>query len=210
MSQAHVLYQDRGYYGEVGDLQKAIDAAEVMLGGVPDGEFSTFTVETADGKLMASVTNRRITGAFYKQEWGGRKNDIAISCGVEEFDATDAVLLLNHAALIELDDNSENTDEIGRSHVDWSGPCSVELVQSVLEFFGVSDLEDITEEALTYARARINPLPAEEKFVELTVKVQVRMAPGISVEEFVDNLDYKVSSGTPGAVVTGTEIVEAA
>lgn len=210
MSQAHVLYQDRGYYGEVGSLEDAIDAAGVMLGGVPEGEFSTFTVETTDGKLMAAVTNRRITGAFYKQEWGGRKNDMAISCGVEEFDATDAVLLLSHAQLIELQDNAESSDEIGRSHVDWSGPCSVELVQSVLEFFGVSDLEDITEEALAFARSRLNPLPAEELVVTLSVNVKVRVAPGISVEDFVDNLDYSIKSGTPGVVVTDTEIVEAA
>ncbi|ART57226.1 hypothetical protein CBP36_20175 (plasmid) [Acidovorax carolinensis] len=91
---------------------------------------------------------KRILGVFTKQVWGGRKGNDAIFVAEESFDATDAVLKLPHAAFIELQDNHESTDEIGRSVVDWCGPCEVCCVDSILEFFGVDSLEDVTPEML--------------------------------------------------------------
>lgn len=112
-----------------------------------------------DQKLQGKVSNyietqqkdvfeKRIVGVFTKQAWGGRKGDDAIFVSDEQFDATDAVLKLSHAELIELQDNHESTDEIGRSIVGWDGPCEVRLVGSIQSYFGVESIEDVTPEML--------------------------------------------------------------
>lgn len=151
---------------------------------------------------------RRIIGTFYKQQWGGHKGAYAIAAGEESFDATHAVLLLSHADLIELEDCSEETDSIGRDHVSWHGPCSVHITDSICRFFDVYCLEDITEAALASAKDLIKPQPANEEFVTLAIKIKVRVAPGASVTEFIENLDYAVTSNTNGITVQGTEIVD--
>ncbi len=45
--------------------------------------------------------------------------------------------------------------------------------------------------------------------VELTIRVKVRKAAGAEVNEFIENLDYSVVSGTEGVSVIETEMVEA-
>ena len=45
--------------------------------------------------------------------------------------------------------------------------------------------------------------------VELTIRVKVRKAAGAEVNEFIENLDYSVVSGTDGVSVLDTEMVEA-
>ena len=60
------VFQDGGRYDDLGTLCEAIGLAEELMGGIPVGECSTFTVER-DGRLLASVTNRRITGTFHKE-----------------------------------------------------------------------------------------------------------------------------------------------
>ncbi|MFK4705543.1 hypothetical protein ABIC83_002382 [Roseateles asaccharophilus] len=154
----------------------------------------------------------RITGLFQRQTWGGRKQDMAIDEGpAEEFDATDAVLLLDRDDLVELEDCSENSDQLGREHVaGWDGkPCSVYLVDSVLAFFGVSDLEDVTEEMLQAARETYKPQPPNTVSVVLSVKVKIRLKAGVTADEVIENLDYAVLSGTAGASIVDTEIISA-
>jgi hypothetical protein len=114
-----------------------------------------------DSELLRWHTNRRITGIFRKQVWGGRKGDDAIYAGDAAFDATSAVLQLDLDAIRELEDNSENSDAIGRSLVEWHGPCDVSISDSMLAFFGVRDSEDITDKHLELARAAFPPQPRE-------------------------------------------------
>lgn len=208
MTTPYAIFQDGGHYDDVKGLGTAIALAEELLGGVPVGEDATFSVESKDGILMAVASNRRITGRFIKQQWGGRKGDDAIFIGEEEFDATDDILRLKHERLVELDDNAESSDEIGRAHVDWAGPCDVRLVDSVCAYFGVSSLEDITAAALEYARNRENPQEAETAEVTLTVQLKLRVSPGASVEAFLQNLDYSVTSNTTGVTVSYAKLVE--
>ncbi len=49
----------------------------------------------------------------------------------------------------------------------------------------------------------------QETTVELTIRVKVRKAAGADVNEFIENLDYSVVSGTEGVSVIETEMVEA-
>lgn len=204
----YTINQDGGHYDEVQGLNEAIDLAEELLGGVPPGDESTFTVENEDGYLLASVTNRRIVGSFNKQQWGGRKGDDAIYIGEESFDATDAILLLEHKDLMCMKDQTESTDDIGREHIDWSGPCYVHIETAICSYFGVNDLQEITPEALSFARQRANPQPATEEVITLSVKLHLRVAPGASVSEFIENLEYSVVSHTAGVTVSNTEIVD--
>jgi len=199
------ILQDGGHYDDMNDLNNAIDLAEILLGGVPDGEKSTFTVENEEGHLMAAVTNRRIVGHFLKQQWDSGDN--AISMGEEDFDATDYILLMKPDDVRALEDNRETTDRIGQAHVSWDGPHQVTVQDSICEFFGVSSVKEITDEAMAYAKNRLDPRPATEQTVKLSVKVTVRVVHGASVSEFVNNLDCSVISNTTGITVQSTEIV---
>lgn len=158
--------------------------------------------------MTETTKTRRIVGTFYKQQWGGRKGNDAIACGEEDFDATSAVLLLSLEELVELEDNSEATDDLGRAHVSWDGPCSVHITASVCDFFGVTDVEDITLDLLEKARAEVEPQPAQTENVILSIALKVKIQPGISLNEVVQELSYGFTSTTPGAVIVGSEIRE--
>lgn len=201
--------QDGAHYDNFSELNTATELAEELLGAVPNWQESVFTVENDDGYLLAAVTNRRIEGTFTKQAWGGRKNDQALFVDSVLFDATAAVLSMDHAVLMRLKDSDESSDELGRAHVQWDGPNEVSVVDEVLEYFGVDELTQITPEALLYARNRENPQPAQEQTITLSIKVKVRVIPGASTEDFVSNLDYSISSNTVGVVVLDTEVVDA-
>ena len=207
----YTLNQDLGHYTEDEDLDRVIGLAEDFLGSssVP----TTFTVVDDSGQVVAVITNRRIVGEFTKQQWCGRKDDLAMFVEDVEFDATDAVLTMTLEEIQMLEDGSENTDELGRGHVQHDGPCEVAVVESILAFFGVDELHKLTDDALRYARNRLNPREVVEAAVELTIKVVVRMPKPETAEEraamiesFVDNLDYSVLSNSVGVTVKNTEI----
>lgn len=149
----------------------------------------------------------RIIGTFTKQSWGGRKGNDAIYSGEEKFDATNSILLLSHSELIELQDHSEETDDLGKSCVDWDGPCEVEVVGSIRGYFKVNDLRDITEAMLQEAKELVNPVAAEMEVINLTINVRVMKIPGTSIADFVDSMDYSIHSQTPGIIVADTEIL---
>lgn len=203
----YFICQDGGQYNDEGiqDLNAAIDLA-VELQASLASDLTTFTVENEDGYMLACITNRRITGKFTKQSWQG---DEAIAVERADFDATDYVLLMKGSDLRALVDRRESADDLGLAHVSWDGPFEVEVVDSICEYFGVSGLEDISDETLAYAKDRLNPQPVTEQTLELTIKVKIRIANGAEVSDFVENLDYSVISHTAGITVQDTELVEA-
>jgi hypothetical protein len=194
------------FVGEKYSLESAIEYAKELLSAVPDESPATFVIERAD-YFVLSLTNRRIIGTFFKQEWGGRKNDTALPVGEESFDATDAVLLLPYEELVELQDDEQNSDELGQAHVEWAGPCHVRIVSSICEFFGVDDIRDIPKEAFDFARNRVNPRKPVEAVITLSVKVRVRLTDDANIDDFASNLSYTVNSNTEGAIVRNTEIM---
>lgn len=137
---------------DIDDLHFAACLASQELLCLPKGELATVSVADQSDRVVAVATNRRIIGSFKKQEWGGRKGDYAIHVGEESFDATESVLGLSVDQIHSIDDDCDSSDEIGRHHVDWSGPCTVVIVRSICDFFGVTELEDITPEALSHCR----------------------------------------------------------
>ena len=203
------VMENGGLYSEFVTLEAAVDMAEMVFGYVdPQGE-ATVSVENAEGECVAVFTNRKIIGSFTKQAWGGRKGDDAIYVGTEEFDATDHVLLLDHAELVALVDGGERTDEVGLAHFDWRGPSETAVCESICDYFGVQELEQISPEALSFARARRSPKPAVEQTLTLSIKVDVSMIGDATLKDFVENLDYSVISNTPGVRVRMTELVDA-
>jgi len=207
----YTLNLDGGHFTEDEDLDRMIGMAEDGVCGAMEPR--TFTVEDDCGQVVAVITNRRITGKFTKQVWGGRKGDEALFIEHVEFDATDAVLRMSLEEIQSLEDSSESTDDLGRLHVQWDGPFEVAVVNSMLDFFGVEELHKLTEDALRYVRNRLNPREVVEETIELTIKVVVRMPKPESEEErqevlssFVDNLDYSVLSNSVGVTVKNTEI----
>lgn len=111
----------------------------------------TITVEIEDtGVPVASFSTHRIMGYFEKQYWGGYKSNDAISCGEQCFDATLHILSMPYEQVIAIKDDHDSSDQIGQTHVDWSGPHRVELVDSMCDFFGVSKLAEISREHFTF------------------------------------------------------------
>ena len=201
------LKQGAKVYGRSTSTADLVQQAESRLQACP-GSTATFAIWSPADKLVAALSTERITGVFYKQVWGGRKGDDAVTVGEEHFDATDHILNMAPDAVRSLEDCDDETDEVGRSHVSWDGPCSVHVVTSLCDFFGVEDVEDITDEALAFAKQRLNPQPATEQTLTLSIQVKISVAPGANVSEFIENLDYSVTSNTHGITVRDTEIVD--
>lgn len=200
------------------DVNEAISYARelVPVTGVGESDAGqapepmTATVREYDSNaLVASVTNRRIMGVFTKQVWGGRKGDDAITVGTEDFDATDDVLALSLEQLLALEDNDASTDGIGLEHVDWDGPFAVELVGPICKFFGVTRLDEITQQALEFMRREFRQEPEVSVTLELTVKVLVKKPASASTKDFINDLGYRLVSNTPGVQVMGSEVTGA-
>lgn len=206
VSQKDNGFEYRDYFNT---LEMAINCADELLNEVPSDVHATFTVKDETGKLVASVTDRRIIGTFNKQQWGGRKGDDAIHFGEEQFDATEFVLLMNLDEMKLLQDDDDCTDAVGKEFVQWDGPHSVHIVDAILDFFGVVHLDDISEEALQFARNRPQKSATKDEVVTLSIKVKLRVAGNATVNEFIENLSYSVTSNTIGVTVNATEIVDA-
>lgn len=195
---SYIIKQDGDDNCEKADQATAVAYAVAQIGTLGEAEVSTFTVENLSGYLLAVVTNRCITGELNKQSWGGRNNNDALFVGREEFDATAAILTMPYTELQKLQDHDDSSDDIARSHIDWPGPCYVNIVDSVLAYFGVNSIEEITFEAHEFARVRANVQPATEEVLNLAITVRVSVKPGANINDFVKNLDYSVVSKTPG------------
>lgn len=183
----------------------AIANAKDLLSRAPAGEECTFTVMNEDGYLIASITNRRIMGIFKKQEWSGAKKDHAMTVAEQGFDATSLILRLPRSELVKLEDDDESTDRIGTEVISWDGPYVVNLVDSILDFFGIEDLNEITDEALQYAREAFPPIKQVEEVIQVVLDIRVKRFENISFERVAQGLKYQVSPETPGVTVSSVE-----
>lgn len=205
MSDVFEVRQDGGLYDAVNGLSKAVDLAEVLLGGVDQSEPSTFTVHDASGAMIASVTNRRIMGTFTKQRWGGHDGDRAIEVEPIKFDATESVMRLQYPQLALLVDCDYSTDDIGLESIQWDGPFEVEVVDSICEYFGVGSLSEITQKAFEFAVARVRPKQPVAQSITLTIQVDLELTGNASVDDFFRDCEYSVVSKTPGVRVVSLD-----
>lgn len=106
--------------------------------------------------------------------------DYAIPLGEESFDATATILAMPLADILRIEDHQNSSDSIGEQHVNHDGPFEVEIVDAIIEFFGVGELEEITQEMLDAAgaeyaaRPEVGFLVPVSRRVESTVSIHVR------------------------------------
>lgn len=202
---------DRLRSHNVFNKERAIELAKEWFGALEcsadDPGTHTVGVENEEGNVIFSLTQRRIECEFLKQTWGGRKGDTAIEVGSETLDVTDYVLSLPYERFIAIEDNDESSDEIGRAHTDWGGPCEATVKESVLDYFGVFSLDDVTPEALAQARdtALSKAHAHEDEVLDVTLQVKVRKQGDAQVPS--DALDCSVRANAAGLRVLDVSIV---
>ena len=162
---------------------------------------ATLRIHDAQNRFVALATCRRIMGEMDKQRWGGRKGDYAESVGVDEFDATNKILGMPLQDIQALQDCESESDEIGLSFIEWSGPFSVTIVDSILAFFGVDSLDDITEEASAFARTKyMTESGGQEQILNVNLKLSVKLHEPLMLDEIKQALQLDVSLGCAGHV----------
>jgi len=92
------------------------------------------------------IDDRRVIAHFQPQAW---VHDTAMDIdGACDLDVTDRVLALSAEVIHQLEDDDYPSDELVYGLTDHVGPHYVSVKESILEFFGVDRLVDITEEML--------------------------------------------------------------
>lgn len=198
-------------YSKMVFVADAILFIEYKFAQFDDSDDATLTVEdeAAEREIIASISTNRIIGTYIKQQWGGRKNDNALTVEEVEFDGTDHILLMSLEEIHELWDSSEESDAIGMQHVSWNGPCEVTITQSICAYFGVTDVKEIHAENFAYVRNRVNPQKAQEIDITLMVKMKVRVVSGAIApiaQSFTDTLQCTFAQTTPGVTIKSTVV----
>ena len=169
---------------------------------------ATVSICDEGGKCLRFYSNKRIKGTFSKQVWGGRKGDVAMEFGKEEFDPTDEVLLMNLEQLHRLEDYDDTSDDLGLKFIEWDGPFGVSVVHSICDFFGVEALNQITQEAIDFAREQIKPRKPQAESVVLKIKLDTLTRFPANFREFLFDMEVSVKSNTAGVLVTNVEILD--
>ncbi|MEX3984211.1 hypothetical protein AB4Y45_35230 [Paraburkholderia sp. EG287A] len=194
------IKRDRDYLTTAPTFEQGVTNIQTLLKLCPEGKEATFAIEDDGRQVVASVTNRRIEGVFTKQVLD-EENQRDIHVADVHFDATDAVLLMPHEDLIALEDSDDSTDELGREHVAWDGPCYVRIVDEICAYFGVEEIDQITEEGLAFARKAANATPQREELITVSIPLRLRVAPGADVDQFIKDMTCAVLSRTDGIKV---------
>lgn len=195
------LKQDGGHYDDFQELNSALDLAELFLAGEGPDSNAVFTIHDGQGKALAVVTNNPIMGMFIKEEWGGSRGQHAVWVEDVEFDATDAIFLLTYEKLVALADNDDSSDEIGRKCIDWTGPCTVRIVDAICDYFQVECLEDIKPEAFAFVKNRRQPQPPITQDLTLVLGLTIQVIPGVDLKQLLANLECTVKSNMVGVGV---------
>ncbi|MFC5550333.1 hypothetical protein [Massilia aerilata] len=160
------------------------------------------TPQQAVSSNVAQSNEKRILARVVLQAWGGRKGDDAIFVEEKIVDVTDAVLLLDHDLVVELEDSTDQTDDIGHGHLDHSGPLEVYVTSSICEFFGVDSVEEITATAFEQARCAVNPKRPEYVRTIVEMEVTAKVLPGGDRNTALDDLSIEVASPSENVIVT--------
>lgn len=132
--------------------------------------------------------SKKIIGNFIKKKTDHRGYVLSSNGDEEKFDATGFVLSMPLNKIRDIEDMDDSSEAIGRHHVEWDGPCAVEIWDSVNQFFGVFDVLDITEEMLSSAKAEYNSVEAKAP-VKVLVTMEVVISPAVE-----DDVDEPISN----------------
>ena len=174
----YTIKQDGSYFDDLSCLVDAIGLAEEMLADVWSDCSTIFSIEDFAGRVIASVSNRRVIGRFTKGLSSDQLGDQVIHIHGEVFEATDQVLSLPFGNVRELEDFDTTTDQLGRMMGLEGSPCEVEIVDSICDFFGVECLRDLTEENFDFAKNRRSQRLQSELAVLLATRAPFFILPG--------------------------------
>lgn len=170
-----------------------------------------YAIVDSSNKSVALFPAGRIMGDFHFQI---EQHKHILTVNVDYFDATLQISRMCAEEIISIMDNDESSDSIGRYHFTWDAPHSVEISDSILEYFGLPYINLLTDEALDFAKSNgYMPVAISEK-VTLTVDVDILVPKGSrdeiqqKIQDFIENLDYSVTSDTDDVVVLSTEITD--
>jgi hypothetical protein len=166
-------------------LDEAIKMMEKTLETTADGIKTTITVETEEGYVMASVTNRRITALIPCASTGNGE-----SCTAPKSVTFDMTAMVLQMLLDEIHDIKD-----------------AELSRSVCAFFGVKTPDCITLRAVNFARERENSKTGHEETITLEVKVKVKFNADRSLTDFMENFTLEVKPQVAGISVVMIEDV---
>jgi hypothetical protein len=103
-------------------------------------------------------TPNKLTATFRPQAW---INDHAVDIdGSQEIDITDSILGKTAAEIRNIPDCSDNDnlyyDSPDYSSIDHGGPFAVDVDETdICEFFGISEMDDLTDEIIAARRATV-------------------------------------------------------
>lgn len=183
-----------------------LDAQELFDTGRAGEIEKTVILEDEFGDIVGSISPLPIIGTFTKQQWVGSRQDYLEDVDSQEFDATNHVLRMAYADVIDLADRSMSTDEVGLRHVSWDGPCAVVIVDEICRYFGVDKLDEITEENFEFVRNRVKPVAPHSKDLVLTVQLRVTSVSEIDVEQLIENLKLTPATELAGITFGTTKI----
>lgn len=189
------------------DVLTAIETAEGLIASATDGP-TTCVVLDDNGNVCRFLTTKRIEVVVRTVR---RPNGKALGA-IETLtlDMTTAVLMLSREQVIALEsDGSAAFKLVCDTHN--VQPCNFSpewLASAICNFFCIEDLDDLTDDLLHAAIQAVLGGIVEET-VTLSIAVKVRHAANVDVNSFIEDLDYSITSNTPGAKVLSTEITDA-
>lgn len=127
----------------VGDCQDKSGYQETALVRFGDGVISDRLA--SDIKILPDA----IIGLYDKQVWD---NNYPKSVGDERFDCTLFILSCDIGDIKSVENCDDSSDAIGNHHVEWDGPHSVYVENSICEYFDVECVADVAEQDLEDAR----------------------------------------------------------
>lgn len=168
---------------------------------------ATIVVVDPSGEVSAFFTNRRITTTFSLISPAGHTPHIG-TVAAELADLTEAILtlptcsdmiqaLLDAQEVAQLAKQATGLETLTFDHA--------ALIESTCEFFGINDIEDLTDDRYNAAAAAVVGGLIEET-ITLEVKVSIRRGANQDIGDFIENLHYEIRSQTPGVHIIDTEL----
>lgn len=157
-----------------------------------------------DAVLYNVVSGRRILADVDMLESDMNKDWVK-----SDVDVTGPVLGLSHEDLLELDEDTtpEWANELAHLNHPRHAVQRESVYDSLMAYLGLDEMDDLSEEVWTRVQEAAQSEGFVEEVVHLTIKVKVKRSTRVSMEEFVNDMNYDITSGTDNIVVIDTEVV---
>jgi hypothetical protein len=161
----YIIRQDGFFYDLIEGFDESVELAEQFLGGVEEGEETTFSIQDEAMLTLAVITNRRIFATItFKDLKGSTLTGSSTANPPVKHDVTKLVLNLPLIKLKALaDGDTVKSSLIDPENRSWAGSEAVGVIESIYKFFGVCSLSEITQSALFYSWQAETPPQLHER-----------------------------------------------